>query len=116
MRVLLNLFNKIPILVLLILSGIFVTMGDYFAKSWSQEQKTLALIGALIGYGGSTFFYIPTLLRAGLVYTAIIWDIISVFGFLFVGFVLFKETYTTMQLVGIALGVVSLILLSVGGK
>lgn len=50
----------------------------------------------------------------GLVVTSLLWDILSVVGFLFIGIVIFKENLNTLQTAGVILGIVALIMLSVG--
>jgi multidrug transporter EmrE-like cation transporter len=107
-----NTFNSIPVLVLLFLSATSVIMGDYFAKSWSQNQSNLFLILSLLGYFLSGVFYIPTLLRDNLITTSIIWSLLGIIGFLFIGFIIFKETLSSLQLVGLFFGIISLLLLS----
>ncbi len=97
---------------LVVLSSISVIAGDYFAKSWSVSQKTGLYLLSLLGYLLSSFFYIPSLLKEGLVITAVVWDMISVIGFLFIGLVLFHETLTTLQWVGVGLGLASLAVLA----
>jgi len=112
-----NLFTKIlpslPVYVLLLLSSIGVITGDYFAKLWSTNTKTIFLILAFVGYFVSAFFYIPTLLREGLIITSVIWSLISIAGFLAIGFLIFKESLNCLQVVGICLGIISLVILTI---
>ena len=112
-----NLFTKIlpslPVYVLLILSSIGVITGDYFAKLWSTNTKVVFLILAFAGYFTSSFFYIPSLLREGLVITSIIWSLLAIVGFLVIGFVVFKESLNTLQMIGVCLGVISLVILTI---
>lgn len=58
------------------------------------------------------FFYIPTLLSKGLVLTSIIWSLLSIIGFLLIGLVVFKEILTSMQIIGVSLGIIALIILA----
>lgn len=104
--------QKIPVFILLLLSGLSVVTGDYFAKYWSINQKTIFYILAILGYLGSSIFYIPTLLREGLVVTSVIWSLISIIGFLFVGLVIFKEVLTIWQIIGVSVGIIALVILS----
>ena len=108
--------QKIPVIVLLLISATGVILGDFFAKYWSLHQRTIFYVIAIVGYLCSSVFYIPTLLRQGLVVTSIIWSLISIIGFLFVGLVIFKETLTTLQMVGVGFGVVSLVILAFAVK
>lgn len=103
---------KIPWPILLILSSTGVALGDFYGKYWSINQKGGFYALAMFGYFLSGFFYLPTLLGKGLVITSLIWSILSIIFFLFIGLVIFKETLTTIQIVGVFLGVVSLIVLS----
>ena len=111
---LLNVFSKIPVWALLCFAAISVVAGDIFAKYWSANAKSVFYFAALIAYAFSGFFYIPTLLREGLVVTSVIWSILSIVGFLFVGIILFKETLTPLQIAGVVLGVIALIILTLG--
>lgn len=113
MQMYLELMGKIPVLVLLSLSGLGVIAGDVFAKYWSLHQRWPFFAAAIIGYFASSFFYIPTLLREGLVITSIIWSLISLIGFLFVGLVIFKENISLYQGIGVAFGLISLVILAV---
>ena len=92
MQFYIELMGKIPVLALLLISGTGVIVGDVFAKYWSLNQRWPLLVAAFIGYFTASFFYIPTLLREGLVITSVIWSLIGFIGFLFVGLVLFKES------------------------
>ncbi len=109
-----NFFFKFPVWVLLCLAAISVVTGDILAKYWSTNVKPVFYFAALIAYGFSGFFYVPTLLREGLVVTSIVWSILSIIGFLIVGIVIFKETLTPIQVVGVILGIAALIILRAG--
>ena len=104
----------LPMYVLIALSACGVILGDYSAKTWSIDRNTLWLALAFLGYFFSAFFYIPSLLKEGLVVTSLLWDILSVVGFLFIGIVIFKENLNTLQSAGVILGIIALIMLSAG--
>ena len=105
--------GKLPIWLLLSVSALGIITGDYFAKFWSINQRTIFVVLAICGYAVSSFFYIPTLLKQGLVITSLIWSLLAIIGFMFVGLYLFHETLTPMQWVGVGVGIISLIILSV---
>lgn len=109
-----TIFSKFPVWILLCLAATSVILGDVLAKYWSTNVKPVFYFAALIAYGFSGFFYIPTLLREGLVITSVIWSILSIVGFLAVGIILFKETLTPLQIVGVILGIVALVILKLG--
>jgi multidrug transporter EmrE-like cation transporter len=106
------LLSKIPLFGLLLLSASCVVAGDFFVKYWSLHQKPLYLLLTFFFYMGSAFFYAPTLLKAGLVTTSIIWSLLGIIGFLVIGLLVFGETLTTLQIVGVVLGGISMIILS----
>jgi len=116
MQTYLELMGKIPVLVLLAISGIGVIAGDVFAKYWSMNPRWSLLAVTIFCYFTSSFFYVPTLLREGLVVTSIIWSLISLIGFLFVGLVLFRESVTFHQGIGVAFGLVALVILAITMK
>lgn len=108
--------QKIPLLVLILISASSVVLGDYFAKSWSVSQRGWLFGGAFIAYGLSSIFYVPTLMREGLVVTSLLWTITATAGFLIIGLVLFREQLTMGQWIGIGFGVTALVILSLTGK
>lgn len=108
----LEIFNKIPVYTLLLLSAASVITGDFFAKYWSLHRKPIFFAVALFGYFLSGLFYIPTLLREGLVLTSMIWSLLSILGFLFIGFIIFREHLSTLEIAGVILGTAALLILS----
>lgn len=112
MQTYIALLSKLPVFALVLLASASVIAGDYFAKTWSIEQRPVLGFLALLGYFGSGFFYLPTLLREGLVITSVLWSLVSIIGFLVIGLVIFKESLDTLQTVGVVFGVVALIILA----
>ncbi|NVN91961.1 MAG: hypothetical protein HXX11_15355 [Desulfuromonadales bacterium] len=104
--------QKVPLTLLFAISALSVGAGDYLAKRWSLEPEWGTFAGALACYLTSSFFYLQTLTRKGLVVSCIIWSITSIIAFLFVGLVVFNETLSGIQLIGVILGTISLLLLS----
>ena len=104
--------QKIPLILLFAVSAISVGAGDYLAKKWSLEPGWSSFVGALVFYFFSSFFYLQTVARKGLVVSCVIWSIASIFAFMFVGLALFHETLSGIQLIGVILGTISLLLLS----
>ncbi|OGZ71313.1 MAG: hypothetical protein A2904_00920 [Candidatus Staskawiczbacteria bacterium RIFCSPLOWO2_01_FULL_33_9] len=114
MNFLVNFLQKFPPLLLVVLAAFSVIVGDIFAKYWSQNPKNPFYIIAVVFYIGSAIFYIPSLLSKGLVITSILWTLISTIGLILVGVVMFKETLSFIQVVGLIFGIISLIILSLG--
>ncbi len=105
---------QLPVWLLVTLSACGVVFGDYSAKTWSTNPNPLWLVLAFAGYLMSSFFYIPSLLKEGLVVTSILWDLLSLVGFLVIGLIIFKETLTPWQTVGGIFGVIALVILMAG--
>lgn len=112
MDILVSWAQKMPLLLLFAVSALAVGAGDYLAKKWSLEPGWGSFSGALACYLASSFFYLQTLTRKGLVVSCVIWSIASIFAFLFVGIILFHETLSGVQLIGVVLGTITLLLLS----
>ncbi len=108
-----ELLQKLPVWLLLILSASSVIAGDFFAKYWSIHLRSVFYFLAIASYMLSGFFYIPTLLREGLIVTSVIWSVLSIVGFLVIGLLIFKETLSTVEIVGVLFGVISLVILSI---
>jgi multidrug transporter EmrE-like cation transporter len=104
--------QRLPLILLFTVSAVSVGLGDYLAKKWSLEPRWGLFAGALACYLTSSFFYLQTLTRKSLVVSCVIWSIASIVAFLFVGLVIFHETLSGVQLIGVILGTISLILLS----
>lgn len=105
--------SRLPLWSLILLSGIWLVVGDLFAKQWSEDQKISLFILAILSYVLYGIFFIPSLLKDGLIVTALSVILINILGFLFIGLVIFKETLSPVQIVGLILGIISVILLEV---
>ena len=106
------LLGAVPVTGLIVLAALSVIAGDYAAKMWSVNGSGLYLVIALTGYFFSGFFYIPTLLREGLIVTSVVWLVLSTAGFLIIGALIFKESLSSIQIIAIFLGIVSILILS----
>lgn len=116
MKLLLEILQKIPIQLLLFLSALSVVLGDFFAKYWSTNQRKLFFAVALLAYFLSGVLFIPALLKERLVISAMLYTLFSVSGFLFIGLIIFKESLSMLEAVGVVLGIVALIILAVPVK
>lgn len=105
--------NKFPVFVLVLCSAGGVILGDYAAKSWSITHNGSSLLMAWFGYFLSGFFYVPTLLREGLIVTSVLWVLLSTLGYLTIGFLIFKESLSVVQLFAVALGIISIFVLTI---
>ncbi len=104
--------SKLPIWLLLSLSATAVITGDYLAKYWSVNQHWYYFVLAIFGYILTGIFFIPTLLKEGLVVSALIWVLLDTIGFTLIGLLIFKEILSGVQVAGLIFGLLSLTLLN----
>ncbi|MEK7187666.1 MAG: hypothetical protein AAB691_02355 [Patescibacteria group bacterium] len=106
------LLSKLPTIALLLIGAICVAVGDYFAKSWSVEQRDILYYIAFASYALSPLFYLPTLLKESLIVTTIIWSILIILVSITLGAIVFHETLSPLKWSGVILGLVALVILS----
>ena len=91
---------------------IFELIADIFAKSWSLKGGWVLATCALIAYLlGNTFWLFALKNGSGLAKGAVIFSIVSAVIAIGLGVLLYKETITKVQLIGVVLGLLSLILI-----
>jgi len=105
--------NLFPVWILLLLSAASNIVGDFFAKFWSTNHRHTYFTAAILSFLCSGVFYAFTLLREQLIVASMIWSILSIMGFLFIGLFIFHEELSSVQTVGVGLGVASLVVLAV---
>jgi multidrug transporter EmrE-like cation transporter len=90
----------------------FEFIADILAKQWSLKQKTILAVGSLLGYLIANSFWLFALKNgSGLARGAVIFSVASAIIAIALGIFLFKENVNKFQIIGLALGVVSIILL-----
>jgi drug/metabolite transporter (DMT)-like permease len=112
MRTIIELLKAIPVPVLIAVSVIFVTLGDYYGKKWSVTNETVYFVVAAGASLLSGVFYFPVLFKHDLVTSSIIWTVLSILAFVVIGVLVYKEVLTPVQLVGAVLGIISILILS----
>lgn len=113
MNPLVTILQKLPVIVLLLLGAVCVAAGDFFGKSWSLDQRNTLYFVSLAAYALSAVFYLPSLLKEGLVITTVIWSILIILVSVFIGLVLFRETLSPLRMIGVLIGLVSLVILNI---
>lgn len=89
---------------------IFELIADVFAKSWSIKGGSFLAIGALVAYClGNTFWLFALRNGSGLAKGAVLFSIVSAVLAIALGFFFYKEEINHTQLLGIILGLISLI-------
>jgi drug/metabolite transporter (DMT)-like permease len=91
----------------------FELVADIFAKEWSLKQHAIWLaVFALVAYLIANTFWLFALKNgSGLAKGAMIFSIASAGIAIILGYFIYKESLTPMQLTGLGFGIISLVLL-----
>ena len=90
---------------------IFELFADIFAKEWALQGKYIFWIVAIAGYIIANIFWLYAIRNgSGLSRGAIIFSVASAVVAVIIGFVFYKEAITKIELIGVVLGIISLIL------
>ncbi len=88
----------------------FELVADILAKQWSLDNKWFMAGGALLAYLVANTFWLFALKNgSGLAKGAAIFSVASAIIAVTLGYVMYKEYLTTWQIVGVCLGIVSLV-------
>ncbi len=89
---------------------VFELIADVFAKEWSLKQVPLLWIAVIASYVIANTFWLFALKHgSGLGKGAIIFSVSSAIIAIIIGIFFYKEVVTKIQLVGMLLGIVSLV-------
>lgn len=96
----------LPLLLLIV----FELIADVLAKSWSIKNITWYAVAALLSYLVANSFWLFALKNgSGLGRGAVIFSVVSAVIAVLLGVIFYKESLTKLQLIGIILGIVSLV-------
>ncbi len=91
---------------------VFELIADILAKNWSMKGGWLLAAGALVAYLlGNTFWLFALKNGSGLAKGAVIFSIVSAVLAIGLGVFFYKEDLTKIQYAGVALGLLSLVLI-----
>lgn len=91
---------------------LFEIIADIFSKEWSLSGRILFWGLSLSGYVIANIFWLKAIrLGSGLGRGAILFSVGSAIAAVIIGVVFYREQVGRMELLGIALGVVSLVLI-----
>ncbi len=98
----------LPLLLLIL----FELIADIFSKQWALSGSWLMWIGAIAGYIIANVFWLFAIRDgSGLARGAIIFSVGSAIGAVLLGVILYKEVLAPIQIIGIGVGIISLILI-----
>lgn len=102
---------KLIFITLTITAVAFEVLGDIFLKRWSIENKNVVLAIGLAIYFVGTIFWAWSLKYELLSRAISIFTVVNLMAVVLVGVLVFNEQLTLQQKFGIALGVVSVLLI-----
>lgn len=102
-------------LILLIFGGILLTCGDIFLKYWSLKDKWLLFAGAMLLYLFGVILLGITFKHRNFAVASIIMVMVNSLSLVAVSWYHFKEKISMLGLVGIALGLMAVVLLELSG-
>lgn len=98
----------------LLIAMVFYAIGEYSSKQYANTTLVKFGVYAMIGYTINALCFLPALSKMNsLTVLGTIWNLGYVFVTLFLGLIIFKEPITTTQIIGLVLGVISIILLTI---
>lgn len=98
---------------LIALAVSFEVFGDIFFKKWAIDNKNILLFIGLLIYFAGTIFWAVSLRYEYLSKAISIFTVINLIVIVLVGVLYFKEDLSLINKVGIALGILSVILIEI---
>ena len=103
--------NNITASILLLLGGCILTVGDVFMKNWIVTGANKWYIYGLLVYIFALNFVAFSFKSKNIAVATIIFVLVNVISLTLVSWFYFEEKLTTTQLIGIGLGIASVIVL-----
>ena len=98
----------------ILIAMVFYAIGEYSSKEYANTSLYRYGVVAMSGYMLNALCFLPALSKMNsLTILGTLWNLGYVIVTLFIGLVLFREAITTTQMVGLVMGVISIVLLSI---
>jgi multidrug transporter EmrE-like cation transporter len=98
-------------IIVMALSGATITIGDLFSGKWVKTDKKLFYALAFLFYIIGSIFLIYTYKSEDIVIATMVVEIINLVTLTLAGRFIFKENISKMEIIGIAIGLVALVIL-----
>ena len=102
---------KLLPIVIIALSGIILTVGDLSMKAWVANGKQIFYFIGLIIYLTGLIFLAQSFKYKNIAVASLLVVLFNVITLLFVSWLFYKETLSSIQLFGVLLGVVAVVIL-----
>ncbi len=104
---------SINYIVWLVISALFFAVGDFFSKKFALSPKITYIVFVLLAYSICSLTWLPAILQKNqLSIVGTIWSVMSLVATIAIGVIIFGEKLSTLGIIGIAVALVSIILLS----
>lgn len=106
---------------MLFVGGVFLTLGDIWAKKWvllSDGKFSIATgyyLVSLLFYGVGLTLFAFSLKHKNLAVATVIIIFFNIVTVLIAGYFLFDEKFSTLKIIGIVVGFISVVLLEIAG-
>jgi drug/metabolite transporter (DMT)-like permease len=108
-----NLANRLPTFLWLVLSAAFFAVGEYLSKKFALRPDWKGLFLVCSAYLLGTLTWLPAIVRTNqLASTATGWLLLSMLATLGIGFGIFHEKLNSVQIAGVVLASIALVLLN----
>jgi multidrug transporter EmrE-like cation transporter len=105
---------SISVIILLLIGALLYISGDVFSKKYADSPGLLFGLLAWISYSLTTSCWLPALTKFNsLSVLGTIWAVMTTLIAVLVGVFIFKESLTSIQMIGIVMAVISIILLNI---
>ncbi len=98
---------------LVIIVSIFEVVGDILFKEWTIKNDKFYLIIGIIAYLIATTFWAFSLKFQNLSKAVVIFGVLTIIIGVLVGVFIYKEELTTLNIIGVVLGLASIALLEI---
>ncbi len=105
--------SSVNYIVWLLLSVLVTMYGDYLSKKFALSPSWRYVVIISIVYAIGTLFWLPAILQKNeLSIVGAMWAVMLYVGIVSIGLIIFKETVSSFGILGIILGLISIIFLS----
>jgi multidrug transporter EmrE-like cation transporter len=98
-------------LLLVLIGGIILTIGDVFMKQWSSNNSWLTFAIGLLTWSVGLVFLAFSFKYKNIAVASLIFSLSNVIFLTLLSWLYYKETLTTYQIIGMLIGIVAVIFL-----
>jgi multidrug transporter EmrE-like cation transporter len=104
----------VTVALIILVASVFYGFGEYYSKIYANTASIKALLTSLGFYNLTSLCFFPAIKRMNsLSVLGTIWNVAYMIVTIFLGVVVFGEVLTTLQIIGIILGIAAIICLSI---